>query len=232
VQAGRGKLAEAEESSERALALLTSERLLRSHQYALYLRNRSLLRELQGRLDDAKADISAAEELAEFLGDRYFVIARCLPRLYDIEYRLGNVDGAVALIEEMLSSEFGQMPEIAINGLESLTTLRLLQGDIVRAVAAVRQLLVITRGPTTVWRHIAAAVALQGHVHLAARLLGFVDATPPEIWATDPIEQRSYDLLRTAVCERLPSHIVEDRRAEGKQMTPQDASKEVLAVLT
>ena len=232
VFAAHERFEEAEASAERARTLISEEHLQGSVWNASLYSNRSMLRGLQGRLAEARADAEEAIAIATSLGDRYYVVSRCLPRLYQIEYELGNYRRGADIAEEMRASEYGDKPEIAINAQEALVHFRLLLDETEAAARAATELLARTRGVTKVWVHIAAILALRGQAEIAARIMGHVDARDARA-ATERSydEQRSYERLRAVLGKDLSAGVLAARRSEGARMTEEGASAEALSAL-
>jgi len=226
-----GRFAEAEQSADRAATLMTSEGMRDTLVYAAFLSNRAGLRTDQGRLDEARADLADAADIASGK-DRYFVVSRCLPRLATIEWHLGNIRRAIEICEEMLASEYGDTPEVVISALEALVTLRLALGEFDEAAVAARSLLERTQRDTAPWCHVAAIVALRGHAEVAARLAGFIDALYAQsLLPRNRLEQGSYEILRTELRRQLTSEVIDLRGREGARFTVQEAGGESLRAL-
>jgi hypothetical protein len=100
VFAWHGKLGDADRSSERALALLAADQMLGSVWHANLLLCRSMLRMLQGRIDEARADVTEAEAIALSFGDRFFVVGRCYLRRCLIEHAAGNAPLALEMAQK------------------------------------------------------------------------------------------------------------------------------------
>jgi predicted ATPase/DNA-binding XRE family transcriptional regulator len=233
VLAWHGKLAQAQQSSECAFALLRSNQLESSIWHANLLLNRSQLRVSQGRLDDARADVSDAAAIALSLGDRYFVVCRCHPRLCLIEYAAGHPRLALEWTQQMLDSEFRTSPHVIIQALTPATTLRILLGDLSAAADSTRQLLNHTYSyeslvhPCT---HAARTLAQSGEAVAAARLVGYV-RTLGEPMRFSALEQAGDELLSSSLHRHLGDEDLATAIAKGAMLTRDQAIAEAHAAL-
>jgi predicted ATPase/DNA-binding XRE family transcriptional regulator len=219
-------------SCDRALDLLTAESMLSTMWYAGFLNNRATLRIEQSQFEQAKADSLAAAELATALGDEYFAVSRCLPRLYQIAMETGNFYEAIASVERMTRSRFAKAPEIEIQGLEMLVLAYAMLGDVDKGAPVARELLERTRGETVAWHYIAAILALRDNGETAATLMGFVNAVRAlSPLVHDPFIEQSCELIKTAVHSRLPADIVAACSAAGAALTKRQACTLALAAL-
>jgi predicted ATPase/DNA-binding XRE family transcriptional regulator len=234
--AWHGKFAEAQRSAERAFAVIEAEPTLSSMQYAGLLMHRSTLRRLQGRYDDARADLLAAEAVGQSRADRYFVTSQCWPRLSHVEYAAGNVRRALEIAEGMLTSEFGSVALVAQQGLRVVGGLRLLLGDVDGAVESVRELLDHARHNDMcldyACDYAATVAALWGHATAAARLLGFVRAREERVGFRPGLVRKSADeLLRSTLARALSEEAIASASAAGTRLTEEEALVEARAAL-
>lgn len=234
--AWHGKFAEAERSAERALAVIAAERTLSSMQHAGLLMHRSTLRRLQGRYDDARADLLAAEAVGESRADRYFVISQCWPRLSHVEYAAGNVQRALEIAEGMLTSELGSVALVAQQALRVVGGLRLLLGDVYGAEDAARELLDHARYNDMCLNYAcdyaAGVAALRGHATAGARLMGFVRAREERAGFRPGLERRAADeLLRSTLARQLSEDVIASTSAEGSRLTDEEAIAAARAAL-
>jgi len=226
-----GRFSEADAAAERAATLMTEDGMRGTLVYAAFLSNRAGLRTEEGRLDDARADIAEAAAIAANC-DRYFVVSRCMPRSVTIELELGNLRGAMAVAQDMLASEFGDSMEVQISALDSLTFLHLALGEIDEAAATARDLLTEAPRDSAPWCHLAAIVALRGEIDGAARLGGFIDALYAQnLLPRNKVEQRSYEMLRAELRQRLAPNILDALGAQGAQFTPNEAAEAAIRAL-
>jgi hypothetical protein len=229
-----GKLAQAERSSELAASLMTAQEKA-STWYATLLLSRCVLRQQQGRFDEARSDIAAVEAMALSNGNRYLVAARCWPRLLWLEYRAGHTALALEIAERMLDCEFGSSPEVAYQALTSVTRLRLQLADVNAAAESARELFDQVRrheGATDPCEYAATVAALRGHGVAAARLVGFARASDERVPILgDPMWQATRDLLLSSLRKLLSAQAISAACAEGAALTEEQATAEALAAL-
>ena len=236
VLAEHGKFTEAERSAELALTLMTGERMERTMLRASLMVNRCLSRILQGRLDDARADIAEAERVALSYGDRYFVVSACDPRVMQIEFERGNLRGALKIADEMRQGEFGSISEVALQALDGGTSLRILLGDVDAAAELTKELFGRMR-PTMsssypACEYAASVAAMRGHGRSAARLLGFLGALEDRIhFRRNNLRQAAYRALCTLLAHQLREETFAAESAAGSRLTPETAIAEALAAL-
>lgn len=233
VLAEHEKLEEAQHASERAFELMNAEQMQNTQYYCALFTNRSVLRTRQRRFDDARADVAKAKALALSLGNRYFVVVTCYFRLAHLEYAAGNARLALSIAQRMLDSEFGAMPNVAIQALELATNLQLQLGEVNAAADSTRELLGPTRRDesfTHPCEYVATVVALRGHGAAAARLLGFLQAREKRVpIRRSALRQATHDLLCSAIREQLSSEALAAIAADGAQLTAEQAIAEALA---
>jgi predicted ATPase len=237
VLAEHGKFAEAEQSAEQALTLMSAEQMEHSMIRASLMVNRCLSRILQGRLDDARADIAEAERVAlSYFDDRYFVVCRCDPRVMQIEFERGNIRRALEIAEHMLRGEFGWVPEVALQALAGAVNLQLLLGDVDAAADSTKELLGRMR-PTMSssyppCEYAASVAAMRGHGHIAARLLGFLGALEERIhFRRSNLRQATYEALRALLARQLDENAFAVELAAGSRLTPETVIAEAYAAL-
>jgi hypothetical protein len=235
--AEHGKFTEAERSAEEALMLMSAERLESSMLRASLMVNRCLSRILQGRFDEALADVAEAERVAlTYFDDRYFVLCRCDPRVVQIEFERGNLFRALEITQRMLSSEFGWVHEVALQAVSGAVNLQLLLGDVAAAAASTNDLLGRMR-PTMsssypACEYAASVAAMRGHAHIAARLLGFVGAVEERIhFRRMNMRQRTYGALRARRARQLDEKTLAVELVAGSRWTSDAAIAEAQAAL-
>ena len=237
VFAEHGKFTEAERSVEEALTLMSAERLDSSMLRASLMVNRCLSRILQGRFDEALADVAEAERVAlTYFDDRYFVLCRCDPRVVQIEFERGNLFRALEITQRMLSSEFGWVHEVALQAVSGAVNLQLLLGDVAAAAASTHDLLGRMR-PTMsssypACEYAASVAAMRGHAHIAARLLGFVGAVEERIhFRRMNMRQATYEALRALLERQLDEKTLAAELIAGSRWTSDAAISEAHAAL-
>lgn len=231
-----GRLAEAEHSAQRAADLLLSENMQDSTLNLAFLANRHELRMTQGRFDDARADIVAAESQALAHEEHFWVVCHCYSRYSTLEYAVGNKDLALEFAERMVASEFRASPYVAEGGLGRIVMLRLDRGDLDGAVKPLRELIQLRPiqefAARTPLEHTALYLALRGRANEAARLLGCVRAVEQRTHFRRARMQRdAYDRLCALLQEQLSPQAIAEAEAAGAQLTYDQATAEALAAL-
>jgi hypothetical protein len=80
-------------------------------------------------------------------------------------------------------------------------------------------------------QHPATVAALSSDAHRGARLRGCADASYRNLgYEPEGTEQRTYDILMTALHEKLSDAEIESLAAEGAQLSEDQAVAEALAV--
>lgn len=210
----RALIADVRRSAERVEELSAMENLQTSREYAVFLHSRAMLNATEALFDDARADIAAAEAIATAYGDEYLVIYKLKIRLIFIETGAGNFRRAIEIANEMLASELGTTPEIVNKANECLATLHLLLGEADAAEAAARVVLKAMRSDETpVVQYVAGIAVLRGHPHVAARLMGFIDALLESVPSErDLLQQLTWELLCTSIAKQLHPDVLALRR--------------------
>ena len=229
-----GRIADARRSVERVEALSATGLEQLSLPRAAFLSNCAMLHEAQGHFDAARADIAAAEAIAASLGYEHFIIRRLKIRSIFIECGDGNIPRAIEIANEMLASPLGTNLDIALLANQSLACLHLLLGETDAAAAAAKFVLDNTQSnETLVLQDVAAIAALRGRPHVAARLMGFVDALIERSSSRrDMLQQRTWDLLCASLEQQLQADIITLHRSEGARLSAKAAGAEAAATLT
>jgi predicted ATPase/DNA-binding XRE family transcriptional regulator len=227
-----GRFEDADVSGQLALELLSAEEMLSTMWHAMFLTNRATMRIEKGDLKGGKADSLAGAELSIALGNEYYAMVRCLPRLYAIENDMGNYRAAIEIANHMMRSKYAKVPEIEIQGLEMLTLSWVMLGDTEKAARFARLLLERTHGATIGWFYIGAVVALLDKGETTATLIGFVDSLRARSpLAYDRYIERCCEIMKAATHSRLPPDIFAARSAAGAALTEHQACELALAVL-
>ncbi|MBV8163251.1 MAG: helix-turn-helix domain-containing protein [Candidatus Eremiobacteraeota bacterium] len=236
IQAWHGNVDEAERSLGRALPLLVASRKVDSMLYVGLLFARSQVHMQQRRIDEARADIAAAEAKALELGDRYYVICYIYTRRFEIEYAAGNKQLALEFLERMMESEFASDPQTTVFALGRIANLRLQLGDVDGAIERLQKWLCKMRGNEG-FTHgelelAALALALRGHAFAAARLLGRVRSIEQRLpFQRGQARQDAYDLLTTLLRQQLSDDVLEKAIDSGMLLAPGEAVDEALTAL-
>jgi predicted ATPase len=153
----------------------------------------------------------------------------------EIEYKIGNAARALELVSA-IKTEIPRGPIRAIAWANS-ATYKIVIGDIAGARIDAREGLRLGRGTSwlttaSVVQTLATVAALGGDPRRGARLRGYVDA-----WYLSEghergelAEARSYEILVTALRERLTEAEIDALAAEGAQLSEDQAVAEALAV--
>ena len=231
-----GMLMEADRWAQRAADLMKSEQLQVTSLHLSFLANRHELRMTQGRFEDARTDLAAAEALALAHGANYFVACHCYSRYSTLEYALGNKRLALEFAERMMASEFRTTSHVALGGLERLAMLRLDCGDVDGAVQPLREWLLLrpmeefpTRGPLEI---AALFLALRGRSHDAAKLIGSVHEVERRThFRRNRMRENAHNRLCSLLQEQLSPEALAAAEAEGARLKPEQAQTEALAAL-
>ncbi len=229
----RGAFPDAEQSIERAFALADETRVQRSRQYVHLLQARCLIRALARRLDEARADAAAADDLRAAIGDPD------LRAHFYWEAFFAFTDGDVRRAAELLEVCAGHARTQSVSPagpLSELAAARLVLGDVEAAELAARDALELAHFEQldSAWRpiqHLAAIAALHGRAAGAARLAGFIEA-----WCRERggyrgyYEQASYDILMASLREQLTPGALAKFSAEGAQLGFDRAVEEALSL--
>ena len=178
----------------------------------------------------------AAEALAQPLAHRYFVISECWPRLSQVEYAAGNVQRALEIAENMMTSEHGSVPFVAQQALRIIGGLRLLLGDVDGASESARELLDHARQHDLSFNYAceyaAGVAALRGNPVAAARIMGFVQAREEGAgFRRGRVRQDADDLLRSSLARQLSEAAIASATAEGARLTEEEALVQARAAL-
>ena len=159
----------------------------------------------------------------------------------EAEFHRGNVEGAIAIAREALSSNSS---DHHAGLLQNLAGYLLAADDVAGArEAATKSLELIDNvdvdSLTCVWpiEHLALACALEGDAPRAARLLGHTTARLNQNgrvndgdFAREPLEHATYERLHALLAERLTSVEIANYEAEGCTYTPRQAREEAIRI--
>jgi predicted ATPase/DNA-binding XRE family transcriptional regulator len=237
VQTTHGMFSQAEESLRRAHDLMIRNRMENTRAYCSNLLARSHLRLKEGRLDEARAEIAAAEAKALALGFKFIVVRIYYVRKAEIEYAAGNKRLALEIAQRMIDSEFGADPSVVLLALWRIPVLRMMLGDVEGAVEPLRELLLLARssqGSFTLVEveYAALGLALLGKPVIAARLLGRIQSQEQRApFRRSALRQDAYDLLCSTLRQCLEEEAITGAVSAGKLLTPDEAIDEALAAL-
>jgi predicted ATPase/DNA-binding XRE family transcriptional regulator len=229
----RGEFSEANTAIARAFALAGEKGLHHSRQYAHLFQARCLIRALEGRLDEARADFVDATKLREAIAEEDLYLEFYWKAFF--EFTDGNAGRAAELLEACIDHAPEQFKSPA-GPLSELACTRIVLGELDAAAAAARDALGLAHFEhlDSAWRpiqHLAAIAALRGRPASAARLLGFVDA-----WCDSKggfrgyYERASHDVLMTSLRAQLSAEDIARLAAEGAPLDFERAVDEALAL--
>jgi tetratricopeptide (TPR) repeat protein len=226
-----GRVEEAQAPNERALRLSKQSGLTRSIVHVSTLNVAGIVANELGRLDDARQLYAEALALATALGDEFYQTTMHL-NVAELEFKIGNTARAL----ELASAIKGSTGFNARTKLINSAAYQIALDDIAAARTSALEALRLARGEA--WldaaiaiQHLATVAALRGDARRGARLRSWVDASfRSEGYEREPTEARLYEILMTALREKLSDAEVEALSAEGAQMTEDQAVAEALAV--
>jgi hypothetical protein len=199
--------------------------------YASFTNVRALLRGAQGRFDDARADFDRAEALAASLGDNFTVMLTIRSFRAEVESAAGNIALAEAIAQDVLASQPAATADgmAALDVLACLAAFRLALHDLDGAEAAARDVLERAGIDRPLTFEVFAAIrALRGQPERAARLLGFASAAVRrQSLVRTAVQQRTYDIGRTALRNQLTTEACATLEAEGMRFNSDRALEEL-----
>ncbi len=233
-QAGRPQ--EAQPFIDRALQLVKESGLTRSLIHAGALNVAALVALACGRTDEAEHSYAEALALHTTLGDEANAMGIRL-NMAEFKFSKGNAAEALELVRAIEVQTHAARTDLNRSvALGNGAAYRLALGDISGARSAARDALQLTRGvrllsATIAMQHLATVAALSGDVRRGARLRGYVDASCRNLGVEREVtEQRTYDILTTALREKLSDAEIESLAAEGAQLSEDQAVAEAMAV--
>ena len=186
---------------------------------------------------EARNHYTRALELAREL-KRFKIENTCLLNLAEIEFALGSVDRAVALVQDAIQGfRLLRHREILAVALNNLTTYLIVQGNPSDARFVAREAFPLARENGGMILRIflepwALLGALEGQYRQAARLFGFTTASfagSGEI--REPTAQQIYDRLMPLLEAELPATVIQVLAAEGAQWSEEQAADFAFAEL-
>ena len=228
-----GRLDEAQVVSDRALQLANEKGATRRFIRVDALMGAGTVAYVGGHFDEALQLYGEGLGLATAQGNE--VIARAFRvNIAEIEYKIGNTARALELVSE-IKSEAGRDP-IRLCASGNSAAYKIALGDIAGARIDARETLRLARGAD--WfasigaiEHIASVAALGVDPRRGARLRGYVDAAHSRVGnKRGPADARSYEILMTALREKLTDAEIDALGAEGAQLSEDQAVAEALAV--
>jgi predicted ATPase len=233
-----GRLDEAEVASAKALAIWRDLGRTRSVPYAQALSTRAdVIVRYRGRLEQARDLYAESVALYEALGDEARA-ANVRKDIAELEFNAGNPQAALE-VAEAAAATFRRFRNPAQEGDDraDIAAYQIALGNLDGAFTSAREALSLARQAqhthcvSVAIQHLATVAALRGDVRRATRLLGYVGAWyHSEGYERGPTERRTYEILTTALRERLSGAELEALAAEGASLTEDQAADEALAV--
>jgi predicted ATPase/DNA-binding XRE family transcriptional regulator len=226
--ARRLRFADAENAAERAREILVEQKLQNSLRFCWLLLNRSLLRAYTGRFEEARLDVSSAEEFASAIEDQMLLVHACWTTSAEIELIADNAVRAAELAEKVLSADIeppmGGLAEMS--GLSLLAKARFLLGQREEAKESLTRARFALPRLSSEGILVLAAVGADARGSLAAaRLLGFGDEwshrTEQPLSKTDA---KIRAMLASTLAAQLPGGVLERARAAGAELTLKEAT--------
>lgn len=190
-----------------------------------------------GQTNDARQSYLQGLSLAESIDDDFSASTIRL-NLAELEFQTGNAEAALELARALerpsAGSHTGSFHQIGALG--NCTAYRIALGNIADARLTGRATLRLARGvdalmTTGAAQHLGAIAALSGDARTGAMLLGYVNAWYGEHgYEREPTEQRSYDILMTALREQLSQDEIESFAAEGARLSEEDAVNKAMLI--
>jgi predicted ATPase/class 3 adenylate cyclase len=232
-----GRLAEAEAASTKALAIWRDLGQTRSVGYAMALGTHALVEQYRGQLEEARGLYAEQIGLYEALGDAAQATNVRL-NIAELEFDAGDPRAALE-VAEAAAATFRRFRNPAHEGnvRANIAAYQITMGNLDGAFTSAREALSLaqkaqtTFGASAAIQHLATLAALRGDVRRAARLLGYVDASfCNEGYEREHTERRIYEILMTALRERLTGSEIKALAAEGAFLTADQAADDALAV--
>ncbi|MBV8068135.1 MAG: hypothetical protein JO113_09155, partial [Candidatus Eremiobacteraeota bacterium] len=234
LQAGRAQ--EAQPTIERAMRLSKDSGLAGSAVHANILNLAAQIAQRCGRLDEARQLFPAGLTLATALGDDDTAMHIRL-NMAELEFHMGSLAQALELARAVEVETRGtRRTRDAISALVNGAAYRIALDDISGARAAAHDALRLGRGEEALAvaiaiQHLATVAALRNDPHRGARLRGYVDAWyRNQGYEREFTEQRTYEILMTALHEKLTAAELGALTAEGSQLSEDQAIAEALAI--
>jgi predicted ATPase/class 3 adenylate cyclase len=240
-QAGRSE--EAQATNDRALRLAKEHGLANSFFHGNALNVGAIIASNCGRFDEARQSYAEALALTIALGDE-FSEGLVRTNMAEFEFRLGNTVRALEVVSAVKAQARGlrsrdnytSNANYLNNALTNSAAYQIALDDIAGARTDAREVLRLARGAS--WystaiaiQHLATIAACSGDPRSGARLRGYVDAAYRSGGAERELtEARTYEILMTALREKLGEDEIETLAAEGARLSEDQAVAEALAV--
>ncbi len=227
--AQRGRFDEAEEAFARVRSIQERHQLGSTADWGTSLMNHAAFYRMRGELDDAQRAIDASLAIARTLPNRLYEMWARLSEA-EILFARGDVSGAVDVAKKALSLAEHAGAEALAH--QNLAGYLVAQGDLNGARREALQALEFRaklRAHAARWAilHLAAVLALEGNVHAAARLRGYVKARHKGDGLLAGQTEASSDRLLASALRTLD--VAEVKRLEGEGALLSDAEASLLA---
>jgi predicted ATPase/transcriptional regulator with XRE-family HTH domain len=231
-----GRVQEAEAANDLALRICREDGPKSARRHAAALAMRATIAQRAGRVDEARQFYTEALSLTMALGNSLEATA-LRGDLAELEFRAGNPARALEFVQAVAAAaRQARAKRVEISARANAAAYQLVLGDIDGARLAAREALELARGAhpmdaAIATQHLATVAALRGDAGRGARLRGYVDAWySNEGCERDLTERRTYEILMTALRERLAGADIESLAAEGAQLSEEQAVLEAFAV--
>jgi ATP/maltotriose-dependent transcriptional regulator MalT len=214
------------------MQLSIESNLTRSSVHLGVLNRRATIARRFGRFGEARQLYGEALSLATALGNDYDASWMRLS-MAELEFEMGDSSRALELARAVEDETAGPRTEThVILARANEAAYRLALGDIGGAHVAACEALRRGRGAYVqaamiAIQHLATVAALSGDPRRGARLRGYVDAWfRSEGYEREPTEQRTYEILTSALREQLNDPEIEALAGEGAQLSEDRAVAE------
>ncbi len=187
----------------------------------------------QGKIEQARAELVAQDGQMKCHGADMFRQSQRLCALAEIEFASGETALAIELCNKALHMMLALHVKVASRWVSvtfsNLSSYMLVNGDLAEAERCGKQ--AVAHAPNGLFdhlnphvllpiQHLAAVAAIRRRSHLAAALLGFIDASYRRAGVTRLAEtdKRSYDILVTSLGEQLSANEIAKLRVEGEAL--------------
>ena len=230
-----GQAQEAQVIIDRAVRLSSEHDLTHSSVRSNALNVAAIIAHFTGHLEEAQQLYAEALALATALENDYLA-ASLRVNMGELEFQIGNTERALEFARAVKAETNGRRADYNVMVcLVNSAAYCIALDDLAGAHAAACDVLRLGRGAyvqrfMVAIQHLATVAARTGDSRRGARLRGYVDAWyRSEGCERDPTEQRTYEILMTALREKLSDAEIEKLAAEGAQLAEDQAVAEALS---
>ena len=194
--------------------------------YAYIYYERAAVSSLEKRYEDARRYYNAALAIMSSIDETYIAI-QIKNGLADLEYRLGNPRGALAIAEEIVAATHSTDEEFPY--LTNVCGYRIALGETAGAKVAARRLVGLSRGhhpmlQIVVLEHVATIAAVEGKPAAAGRLRGYAQELGRGIgYEREITEEDCYAIGTRALLDQCRDDELRTWMAEGAQLSEERA---------